>query len=355
MQSSSALLLLGLVSLASGQNFDCGDGSVIEYELGGIPAVAIGQLPHLLFNPARKEKDELRWLPPANEPLRVLLCDNGDAQISGDLTLGAGQPEMSILLELRDRVEDYEDCFCYDDMPYTEKQYKRTQGCGRKPKKYMNNAQFDEYFCPKCESDQCLEAYRGAGTTGAPDPVFENWNMYRSVAGGLSGPGLPIFRDAVKALYRRIPDTQTECSFSIQNLPLPQLYCTDYESPFLGLGYGVNGKNQRCGFAMWFNCEEDLQYLGEDDFKKKSADINMELTNLGGFEVPTPRPTKWRAPTPQEPEVVPTPNPTKRKAPTPQEPEVIPTPNPTKWRAPTPREPDVVPTLSPTKWRGGRS
>jgi len=78
---------------------------------------------------------------------------------------------------------------------------------------------------------------------------------------------------------------------------LAQMYCTNYTDPSDGKGFGANAKSQDCGFAVWFNCEEDIAALNAQDpnppFQGHIADINLKI-------VPCPAPTPQPSTAPSE-------------------------------------------------------
>jgi len=149
----------------------------------------------------------------------------------------------------------------------------------------------DLLFCPHCEDDQCKKAKQQGF---APDPIWEDWEFFGDALGTLSGEGMQIFRNKIKSVFPVIDASILACTPSIRNLPLAQMYCTNWTDPSPpARGFGVNSKNQRCGFAVWFNCQEDLEVLDENSmnpngFSGHAADINLRLVPCPGTRPPTP-------------------------------------------------------------------
>jgi len=152
----------------------------------------------------------------------------------------------------------------------------------------------DLYFCPKCENRLCNKASNGFGSSGAPKPVYRDWTFYTKVEGTLSGPGLALFRQVMIDTFpdAGLKEDIKECTLDITSLPLPQFSCNTPDNPFDGYGYGVNGKNQNCGFATWFKCKEDEDVLSFPHI----ADFNLEILPCRTF-APTRAPV--RSPTPE--------------------------------------------------------
>lgn len=157
----------------------------------------------------------------------------------------------------------------------------------------------DLYFCPKCENWQCHQAREKSPGNGAPAPVYAGWDFYTEVEGRLWGPGACLFLEENQRNFPEIEEIGTECTVSNQNIPLAQFGCSndDLDDPVSGYGYGANTKNQACGFATWFTCEEELQYIGGPDITVHTADFNFDVVPCPS-PPPTPPPSELCPKTP---------------------------------------------------------
>lgn len=243
-----------------------------------------GRKTHLLANLDSKGRTLLRWVPFRNFEVNVN-PEAGTATLSGGVVpLGEEDEEnlLTINFEYSDPV-DFEQCFCASAAfagSLTDPNYKRIETKCDLERFMSRPAEAEDLlFCPTCENDQCRIANKERDENGAPEPIYADWSFFQTVTGSLSGPGLELFRRTIIEGFESfgLDPEITTCTPDITNLPLPQLECSNLDDPSIGFGYGVNGKNQNCGFSSWFNCEEDVEQLGGGMLKTHVADINLNI------------------------------------------------------------------------------
>uniref|UniRef100_A0A6S8CQX2 Uncharacterized protein n=1 Tax=Aplanochytrium stocchinoi TaxID=215587 RepID=A0A6S8CQX2_9STRA len=302
---------------------------------------------HLLANLNKRGQPTVSWFPKGN--FYITVGDNY-IRLKGSLVTRIPGGNQDKILEMDFTFTDEratDQCFCGSQdfvnyvgtnsvsMPnYNMVQNRCTGKLQRDP--YVNPNNLD--FCPKCERDQCRRA-REAGK--APAPIYRDWRFFNDVSGTLSGDGLPVFREKIHDIFKAVDPSLHSCTPTIKGLPLAQFYCSNMTDPDYGRGFGVNGKNQKCGMAVWLNCEEDIPTLDAGAtngiFSGHVMDINLNFMKCPPTASPTMSPTNW-----------PTHSPTTGKptmSPTTPEPTVSPTGHPST--EPT-VSPSNTPTLSPT-------
>uniref|UniRef100_A0A7S3LPI5 Uncharacterized protein n=1 Tax=Aplanochytrium stocchinoi TaxID=215587 RepID=A0A7S3LPI5_9STRA len=312
---------------------------------------------HVITNVDFNGLATMRWLPYGD--FCVFIDENeGTLTFEGAVipldTAQYGSPVMQIQAVFSAKV-DYKSCYCASPLAWFVKSEKNPSygmiqnECTMAEYNKRPDKASDLLFCPKCEQYQCSKANGERKSNGAPKPVYKEWDFFKEVSGTLSGEGFTLFRQEVKKHFINLDDTLTSCTLDISNLPLPQFHCSDLSDPFNGYGYGVNGKNQHCGFASWFKCKEDLHIQSV----KHIGDMNIEIlpcpthapTYAPTTVTPEPTPQPSNFPTPQ-PSNFPTPAPS--DFPTPQ-PSDFPTPAPSNFPTPQPSpQPSNFPTSQPS-------
>mmetsp|Transcript_14828 Transcript_14828/g.17383 ORF Transcript_14828/g.17383 Transcript_14828/m.17383 type:complete len:321 (+) Transcript_14828:275-1237(+) len=254
---------------------------------------------HLLATVRRKTGQTVQEWVPHGLFYVTIAPDFSSVQLDGTLKLNKGpnQDKMIDIAFTFSGLRHVGGCFCASE-PFSDKfggspnhpnYISAEKYCTRQNKNNEEINTLDQYFCPKCELGQCQKAR----LQGAPEPIWENWSFYTESSGQMTGDGLPLFRNKIKKEFPEINANLLECEPNIRNMPLAQLYCSDYDNPSFpsAKGFGVNGKNQKCGFAVWFNCEKDLAPLdaaskNPNGFSNHMADINLNLLPRPESEVP---------------------------------------------------------------------
>jgi len=310
---------------------------------------------HVVVNVNGNNKATLNWVPRDESEFCVYVKDEPDDKyeviLDGTVvpfnTKKYGEAELNVYAKFT-KSSGFDSCYCASE-----------EFAGSDPPNYnkiRNDCTYsnipedtDLLFCPKCsEGKLCKKAYKKRKKKiGTPDPIYADWKFFSEVDGEFSGPGLALLRDEIHQSFPQIDPNLLKCTMNFDNIPLPQFGCSDLSNPSEAYGYGVNAKNFECGFASWFNCEEDLGVLGGVNKDTHVLDINFNL-----IPCPTPEPTEspTNFPTPK-PSKSPTPDPTKKPTPFPTpKPTKAPTPDPTKKPTPFPTpKPTKAPTPDPTK------
>mmetsp|Transcript_5819 Transcript_5819/g.7032 ORF Transcript_5819/g.7032 Transcript_5819/m.7032 type:complete len:326 (+) Transcript_5819:319-1296(+) len=252
-------------------------------------AVPYSPSQHLLVTTGKNAKPTSKWIPAPNTVFRVTFEENfTSVTLSGELRERNSPASDTIIMDYT-FFENHgvDTCFCADQTFLTE----FNAGTEEKPLYFrvQQNCNFNNVYnpvlnpegldyCPFCETGQCGIAR----ANGGPMPIWTEWQFYSAAEGTLSGDGMPIFRDAIAETFPVIDESILACDPNLRNQPSAQIFCTNYTDPNSGSGYGVNGKNQKCGMAVWFNCDEDLDALDSTTtvppgFIKHEADINLNL------------------------------------------------------------------------------
>jgi len=266
---------------------------------------------HVMTNVNMAGTATVRWL---NEGDFCVILNKNDDTLTFEGTVvpmdTATYGDVSISMEVVFSMSVmFDECYCATNLFPPNNQAPKNPNYGAvenqcTPQAYMMRPAEAEnlLFCPKCEQNQCSKANNERNRNGAPKPIWEGWYFYTKVKGSLSGDGVPVFRKIAMESFPDLNPEITTCTLNIENLPLPQFFCSDLDDPNNGYGYGVNAKNQACGFATWFNCQEDVDD-GTVDSKLHIADFNFDIEPC-----PTPNPTTSAPTPPTTPE--PTVNPT---------------------------------------------
>eukprot|EP00510_Aplanochytrium_minuta_P004313 CAMPEP_0184016560 /NCGR_PEP_ID=MMETSP0954-20121128/6998_1 /TAXON_ID=627963 /ORGANISM="Aplanochytrium sp, Strain PBS07" /LENGTH=492 /DNA_ID=CAMNT_0026297597 /DNA_START=318 /DNA_END=1797 /DNA_ORIENTATION=- len=255
-----------------------------------------GKTNHVLVNVNKANKPTLQWLPKDPAYFCVTIKkDRKEIKLEGTVVPRERKyNEAPLYVEVTFKnKKEWDQCYCasadFVGGNPLNPSYKRVQkDCTWE--NFMNRPDDDSglYYCPKCENWECHRARDMEDKTGAPSPVYAGWDFYTEVDGRLWGPGACLFLEENQRNFPEIEEVGTECIISNQNIPLAQFGCSDdeLEDPVNGYGYGVTTKNQACGFATWFTCENELTYIGGNDISVHTADFNFNVVPC-----PAPPPT----------------------------------------------------------------
>eukprot|EP00511_Aplanochytrium_stocchinoi_P006763 CAMPEP_0204840778 /NCGR_PEP_ID=MMETSP1346-20131115/38956_1 /ASSEMBLY_ACC=CAM_ASM_000771 /TAXON_ID=215587 /ORGANISM="Aplanochytrium stocchinoi, Strain GSBS06" /LENGTH=564 /DNA_ID=CAMNT_0051978389 /DNA_START=18 /DNA_END=1712 /DNA_ORIENTATION=+ len=238
------------------------------------------------------------WVPTTGSNFNVNIdFDAGTAQVFGQLFPVGGDKvadrlEFNATLSMQTGIDD---CYCSQPFiagPPSNTKYKNVNRCGPIAYSERKPAYKDLLLCPHCQKGQCFRADTSVRkhVSGIPKPIYSDWVFYETVDGSIGGPGLEKYRSQIRQTFKMVPDTIDSCTIDTTNLPVPQLYCTDFDIPENGYGFGVNGFNQKCGLSFWYNCAEDRPFLPpkNKDVKVHEADLNVNLVTCTAAPTPTP-------------------------------------------------------------------
>mmetsp|Transcript_7974 Transcript_7974/g.10418 ORF Transcript_7974/g.10418 Transcript_7974/m.10418 type:complete len:579 (+) Transcript_7974:378-2114(+) len=238
---------------------------------------------------------ESRWLPPSK--YLCLNYEDENVHITGEVCLSRGKSvDEDICLDIDITLSGHktiDDCYCSSELApwvddFENPSYKKVQK--KCTMEAYNERDIDAQAllpCPACKRDTCNIARRKQHKNGAPNPIYKDWDFYTDVSGSISGSGM---NKLLKKIQKCIPDVPldiTTCTPVVDNLLLPQMYCSDYSIPENGYGYGVNAIDQECGLSFWFNCQEFLPYL-ED--VSHCLDLNLNFQTCPPTCAPTSSP-----------------------------------------------------------------
>lgn len=253
----------------------------------------------LLSNINKKGGVVERWIPKADAPVCVIVVEGESLSINGEVCLYRNKElnedkciDIDVVLS---GFAPIQDCYCSSELSpfavdFMDPNYKKMQKkCDLKAYNERPANANELLFCPACKANTCAEAKKMQSKTGAPDPIYLNWNFYTEISGSLSGSGMDYFRAPILKHKPDAPQDLASCTPDITGLLLPQMYCSDPEDPENGFGYGANSNSQKCGLGFWLNCEEDTPFI-EDG--KHFLDINIEFEPC-----PSPPPTSTNPPT----------------------------------------------------------